>query len=66
MAEARIDPIEQIPDADLLKQQAPIGTDLIHKQNFTLAHHDSLIGSADEADCAGLGVDRRNGFREWS
>ena len=52
MAEARIDPTEQIPDADLLEQQAPVEPDLIEEQSSTVIHRDALIDLADEADLA--------------
>ena len=49
MAEDRIDPSEQIPEADLLEQQAPLDP-----QSLTDAETESAIpetpGDADEAD----------------
>ena len=51
MAEAGIDPIEQVPDADLLQPQAPAYPGLISEERTTV-HRDSPIDPADEADWA--------------
>ena len=50
MAEARIDPIEQIPDADLLEQQTPTEPVLKDERSSPAVHRDATILPADEAD----------------
>ena len=48
MAETRTDPIEQIPDADLLEQESPLNPDLADPEPDPVAA--ASAQSADEGD----------------
>ena len=64
MAEARIDPIAQIPDADLLEQQALVDPDLIDDERSTVGA-ERPIDPADEADLVEQSVTLPNGDDEY-
>ena len=49
MAQARIDPSEQIPEADLLEQQVPLDPPLTEAEHIW-AGHEAPLEPVDEAD----------------
>lgn len=50
MAQDRIDPVEQIPEADFLEQQAPLDPQSLTDAETVSAIHDTASDAVEEAD----------------